>query len=144
MPRGKPFRKGASGNPAGKRKGTRHKTTRAVETLLDGEAEALTRKAVELAKAGDTVALRLCLERISPPRKDRPVSFTLRPIACVADVADAMADIVSAVADGMLTPQEAGDIAKILDSYIRALDVTDVERRLSTLEANSAEATKGR
>jgi hypothetical protein len=89
-------------------------------------------------------ALRICMERISPARKDRPVSFTLRPIASVADVADAMADIVRAVADGMLTPQEAGDVAKILDSYVRALDVSDVERRLSLLEANSAEARKGR
>ena len=57
------------GNP-GRPKGARHKTTLAIEALLDGEAEALTRKAIELAKAGDLVALRLCLDRICPPRKD--------------------------------------------------------------------------
>jgi hypothetical protein len=47
----------------------------AAEALLDGEAEALTRKAVELALAGDTVALRLCLERLLPPRRSRRVTF---------------------------------------------------------------------
>jgi len=60
--RGRPFAKGKSGNPAGKPKGARHRVTLATEALLDGEAEALTRKAVEMALAGDGAALRLCLE----------------------------------------------------------------------------------
>jgi Family of unknown function (DUF5681) len=72
-----PFQPGLSGNPAGKPKGTRNKTTLAVEAPLDGEAETLTRKAIELAKAGDLAALRVCLDRIAPPRKDRPVLFEL-------------------------------------------------------------------
>jgi hypothetical protein len=66
--RGRPF---APGNP-GKPKGARHKATLAVDALLDGEADAITRKAIEMAKEGDTVALRLCLDRIAPARKDRP------------------------------------------------------------------------
>src|SRR5262245_2183572 len=75
-----PFQSGQSGNPAGKPKGTRNRTTLAVEALLDGEAETLTRKAIELAKAGDLAALRVCLDRIAPPRKDRPVLFELPPV----------------------------------------------------------------
>jgi hypothetical protein len=61
-----PFEPGKSGNPAGKLKGTRNKTTLAVEALLDGEAETITRKAIELAKEGNLTALRLCLDRIAP------------------------------------------------------------------------------
>ena len=57
------FKPGTSGNPSGKPAGARNKTTLAVEALLDGEAEDLTRKAIELAKAGDMTALRLCLDR---------------------------------------------------------------------------------
>ena len=64
------------GNP-GRPKGARHRVTRAAEELLDGEAEALTRKAIELALNGDPMALRLCLERILPPRKERPVDIVL-------------------------------------------------------------------
>ena len=84
--RGKPFEPGRSGNPAGKPKGSRNVTTLAVEALLDGEADALTRKAIELARAGDMQALKLCMDRIVPPRRDRPVSFMLPKIEGPADV----------------------------------------------------------
>ena len=65
------------GNP-GRPKGARHKTTLAIEAILDGEAKALTQKAIEMAMSGDTTALRLCLERLAPPRRDRSVSLSLR------------------------------------------------------------------
>jgi Family of unknown function (DUF5681) len=55
------FKPGKSGNPAGKPPGAKNRTTLAVEALLDGEAETLTRKAIELASGGDMQALRLCL-----------------------------------------------------------------------------------
>src|SRR5215216_6798668 len=68
---------GVSGNPAGKPKGARNKTTLAMEALLDGDAEAITQKAIELAKGGDITAIRLCLDRLCPPRKDRYVTFAI-------------------------------------------------------------------
>jgi hypothetical protein len=61
-----------------------------MEALLDGESGALTRKAIELAKGGDMAALRLCLDRILPPRKDRPVTFALPAINSTNDAAAAM------------------------------------------------------
>src|SRR5215208_1390756 len=85
------FQKGQSGNPHGKPKGTRHRVTVAAETLLEGEAEAITRKAIELAKAGDGPALRLCMDRIYPARKDRPVRFGLPPLEKVGDAVAANA-----------------------------------------------------
>jgi hypothetical protein len=72
-----PFSKGQSGNPGGRPLGARHKATLAAEALLDGEAEGLTRKAIEAALGGDMPALRICLDRILPPRKERPVRFKL-------------------------------------------------------------------
>jgi Family of unknown function (DUF5681) len=74
------FKPGQSGNPAGRPKGARNATTLAVEALLDGEGEALTRKAIDLAKKGDMQALKLCMDRIVPPRRDRPLAFALPPI----------------------------------------------------------------
>jgi hypothetical protein len=70
----------AKGNP-GRPKGSRHKYILAVQDILDGEAETLGRKVVELALAGDTVALRLCLERIMPPKKDFRLNLTYHPYA---------------------------------------------------------------
>src|ERR1700719_2252222 len=67
--RGRAFEKGRPGNPGRRPRGSVNRSTRAAMLLLDGEAEALTRKAVELALAGDPVALRLCLERILGVRR---------------------------------------------------------------------------
>jgi len=93
------FRKGRSGNPKGRPAGARNKATQTAELLLDGEAEALTRRAVELALAGDGMALRLCLDRIIPPRRGRPVQLGLLPVRGAADLGGTMA-ITNAAADG--------------------------------------------
>jgi len=128
------WRKGASGNKAGKPRGTRHKATLAAETLLEGEAEALSRKAVELALRGDVSALRLCLDRIVPPRKDRPVCFELPRMNESKDAVTASAAIVAAVANGDLTPMEASELGKLVDSYARTLQAVEFEERISRLE----------
>jgi Family of unknown function (DUF5681) len=62
QPRGRPFERGRSGNPLGRRNGSRNKKTLAAMALLEGESEALTRKAVENAMRGDPAAMRLCLD----------------------------------------------------------------------------------
>ncbi len=121
------------GNP-GKPKGARHKATLAAQELLDGEAEALTRKAVELALEGDTTALRLCLERIAPPRKDGPVSFDLPNITSAADAANTMARILEAVAGGEMTPKEGGAVAGLVEGFRKALETEELARRLEKLE----------
>ena len=88
--RGRPFEKGRSGNPAGRRPGSRNKATLAAAALLAGESEALTRTAVELALAGDPTAMRLCIGRLLRPCRERTVKLTLPPIESVSDIADAM------------------------------------------------------
>ena len=85
--------KGQSGNPAGKPPGCRNEATRIAEALLDGEVEALTRKAMALALDGDAAAMRLCFERIIAPRRGRPVHLDLPPIVEAADIANAMGAI---------------------------------------------------
>jgi hypothetical protein len=132
--RGRPFQKGESGNPAGKPKGSRNKTTLAMEALLDGEADAIVRKAIEKAKEGDGTALRMCLERIVPPRKDRPVSFSLPPIKTAADALTATGALVAAVANGDITPSEAAELSKLVDGFVRALEATDLAERIGRLE----------
>lgn len=128
------FAKGQSGNPAGKPRGTRHKTTLAMEALLDGEAEKLTRKAIESALAGDGMALRLCIERIIPPRKDRPVCFDMPSISTVNDIVPAHAAIAAAVSAGELTPSEGLDCARLIEGAARAIEITEIEQRLTKLE----------
>ena len=120
---------------SGKPKGTRHKATQAALALLDGEAEALTRQAVTMALGGDTTALRLCLERIAPPRRDAPATFDLPPMETARDAAKAAGAVLGAVAHGDLTPTEGAHIMALVETYRRTLETTELEARLAALEA---------
>jgi len=134
--RGRPFQKGRSGNPAGRPRGSRNRSKQFIEELLDGEAAALTRQAVALALDGDPNALRLCVERILAPRRDRPVQLDLPPIRNAADIAGAMAAITNAVAKGDLTPGEAEGLGRLIETYLRAIEASDFDARLKAIESD--------
>ncbi len=137
--RGKPFQPGNAGKP----KGTRNKATLALEVLLDGEAEAITRKVIEMAMDGDTTAMRLVMERILPTRKDRPVQFTLPKLEMAADAVKATAALAGAVATGELTPSEAGELSKLIDGFTKAVEQHDIQQRLERIEAALEQRKQG-
>ena len=132
------FQPGQSGNPAGRPKGSRNRSTLALEAIFEGKAEAITRKAIELALGGDTQAIRMCLDRLSPPRKDRPVTFELPAIDSAADLSRATNALLQAVAAGDLTPAEAADISKSVDAHVRAIQATDLNERLLRIEQQAS------
>ncbi len=135
------FKPGQSGNPKGKPVGARNKATLAAEALLDGEAEALSRKAVEMALNGDTTALRLCLERILPPRKGRPITFTLPQMTNTGDLRAAGLAILKAVSEGDISPDEAVAVASLIKAAREAIETDELARRLDALE--QAQKAKG-
>jgi hypothetical protein len=132
--RGRPFPKGRSGNPKGRPVGARNAATVIAEQLLDGEAEEIIRKIIKKAKQGDMTALRLCLDRIVPPRRDRPVHFTIPVLNSANDASEAMAAITTAVACGELTPIEAAELSNVIETYVKTIEATEIERRLRVLE----------
>ena len=135
------FRKGRSGNPKGRPMGVRNKATEAAELVLDGEAEALTRKAVERALEGEASALRLCLERIIPPRRERPVKLAVPSVRGAADLAGTMAAITTAATEGTIAPGQAAELARVVEIFVRAVETSDFERRLRELEEAYAART---
>ena len=128
------FHPGQSGNPKGRRVGSRHRATIAAETLLTGEAKALTRKAIELAMGGDTTALRLCLERIIPPQKaGRTVKLSLPKVQCPADLVAVFGSITEAVATGVITPEEGQHLTSIFEQQRRVYELIEFEQRIARL-----------
>ncbi len=127
------FRKGQSGNPTGKPKGARHKTTIAALSLLEGEAESLSRKAIDLALAGDTTALKLCLDRVVPMYKAaaRPVPIAIPVNACLVDIARAYLD---AAAQGAIPPDTASQLITAIANVARIEEVQTLKERLEALE----------
>jgi hypothetical protein len=106
-----------------------------VEQLFDGACGALANKAVAMALEGDAAALRLCIGRIIGPRRYRPTSFALPPLRTAGDLAPAMTAIAEAVAEGVLSTGEAGELAQVVDTFIRAIEAGEFEARLQRLES---------
>ena len=127
------FSAGNSGRP----RGSRNKATLAIESLLQGQAEALTQTAIKKALEGDSIALRLCMDRIAPPPKDVVVTFSMPTMSNALDAAEAAGSVLSAVSEGYLTPTEATRVMGLIDSYRRTLELTEIEQRLQALECNN-------
>lgn len=105
-----------------------------MEQLLDNESGALTRKTIDMALGGDTTALRLCLERLCPPRKDRPIWIEIPEMKNVHDTVQAMSSITKAVTSGVITPSEANMVAGVIEIYRKTIETAELESRISSLE----------
>jgi hypothetical protein len=105
----------------------------AAEALLDGEAEALTRKVIELALAGDGLALRLCMDRLVPRRKDRSVDVDLVGL----EGRDSYDRLLAGVCVGQLTPAEAQTLAGVLEGRRKAIELDELEARITALEGGA-------
>jgi hypothetical protein len=95
----------------------------------------LVRKTIELAKVGDVAALRLCLERLLPPLKSRPIKFALPELHTTSDALSALAAIIEGVTNGRLLPEEAEALTATVSTFIKAVEVTVLEDRLTALES---------
>jgi hypothetical protein len=129
------FKKGESGNPHGRPPGTRNKTTLAALSLIEDEGEHLTRKAIELALDGDLQALKLCMERLTPPAKERPLeAIKIPPLSDQRSVLKALDAIANKLSQGALLPTEASSICKVLEQYRKHFETTELTERLEALE----------
>ena len=96
----------------------------------------MTQAAITKALEGDSVALRLCMDRIAPPPKDATVTFSMPIMSNAMDASVAAGSVLKAVSEGELTPIEATRVMGLIDSYRRTLELTEIEQRLQALEHN--------
>lgn len=115
----------------------------AAEALLDGEAVALTRKAIELALEGDLGALKLCLERLLPPRRSGRVRLRLPVIEKAEDASSALSRVLAAAAAGAIDIDQAGALGELIDKKRRAVETVELAERVEALET-FAENRRGR
>ena len=132
--RGKPFKPGQSGNPAGRKAGSRNKATLLLQAMIVGQGEQIVQECIERAMAGDNALLKALLERLVPARKDAPVELKLPPLR-PENLTKASATVVAAVAGGKLTPSEGEALARVLEGHRKAVETLELETRLAKLEA---------
>jgi Family of unknown function (DUF5681) len=133
------WKPGQSGNPKGRAVGCRNKASLIAEALIGEQTEELTRKAIDLALAGDVIALRLCLERILPPARQRPCSFKLPRLETCSDAIAALALIAGGLASGKLLPHEAESLGNVVAAFVKTIAAAEFESRLIALEKANAE-----
>ena len=125
--RGRPF---VNGNP-GRNPGSKNRTTAVAAALLEGDAEELVRKAIELAKAGEVAMLKFPLERILP--RERLIKLDLPRMEFADDAVEALGKVMSDVAEGRMTPSEGAAVAPLINSCARAIDMADLVKRMDSL-----------
>jgi hypothetical protein len=113
------FQPGQSGNPAGRPPGSRNKKTLALEEAFDEHAEEILKEVVGRAKEGEKSAMRLCMERMLAPKRERPVAIDLPVIETPADARKALAVVAAELAEGSLTITEATRLIGLIERMLR-------------------------
>jgi hypothetical protein len=125
--RGRPFAKCNPGRPPG----SKNRTTIIAQALLEGEAEDLVRKSIELAMGGDVQMLRFLLDRLLP--KERSIKIDIPPLEFAEDAIDGMAVNV-AIAEGKITPREGAALSNLIAGYSRTIEITEFSQRIEAIE----------
>ena len=110
--------------------------------MASAQAEAVLQQVLTAALAGDLRAAEVILARVWAPRKGRPLRIDLPRVASADDLLRASEAIVAAVGEGALTPEEAKDLASVLEVHRAAIATLDLEARLAKLENNDGESSK--
>jgi hypothetical protein len=139
--RGRPFEPGNK-QGRGRPKGSRNKSLKSpAQDLLDEFAVHLTRKSISLGLAGDPHALRLCMERINPARRDSVIQLKLPAIRKAEDLDKAAEKVTQGIRRSRITPIEAGRVMNILEGRARLLETVELARRIEKVEEKMAAAS---
>jgi hypothetical protein len=128
-PRGRPFQKGN----AGRKRGSKNKSTLLTASLAGGQGEEILRKAIEIAMSGNVPMLKFLLDRILP--KDRAIQLELPRLDFARDSVNALALIMEAVSSGRISPREAADLSQLVSAFTRAIDVTEAQDEIAILKS---------
>ena len=136
-PRGRPFEPGNTVG-RGRPKGSPNKTKSPVQQLFDDYAEPVTRKCIAMALQGERNTMRMCMERISPARRNAYVRISLPKIENAQDVGRAAAKVTQSIQRGKMTPEQGETMMNILEMRSRIIELGDYEKRIQDLEQESA------
>jgi hypothetical protein len=128
------FKKGQSGNPAGRPKGSKNRATLLAIASMEGELDAIVRQVIEAAKSGDMVAAKLVVDKLVPASRSRPINITLPKVDSIDSAHQAQAEVVDAVATGDLLADEGQVLSNLIENQRRALETQYLEQRLKVIE----------
>ena len=134
--RGRPFQPGNTFG-RGRPKGSKNKTTKKMKELLEKFSESILQKCMSMALKEDRMALKLCMERLYPARRDGYVQMPPPRTNTVQEIAASNGKVVQAIARGDITPTEGESISRILEEQRRMIESANWEARIKALEEAS-------
>jgi hypothetical protein len=137
------FQPGQSGNPAGRAVGSRNRKTLAVEAALFDHAHELVENLVERAKNGEPAAMRICMERILPAGRGRPLPIELPSIRSTEDALAAADVIMDALKEGAISAREAVDLLRVVEGLTRLTGAIAFIKKVARREVARAAQTLG-
>lgn len=129
-----PWKKGQSGNPAGRPKGSRNRATLLALAAMEGELDAVVRVVIDAAKAGDMSAARLVVDKLIPATKERALTLELPDSSTPEGIELAQSAVLTAVGAGELLPGEGATISTLLENRRRSIETLELEKRITALE----------
>ena len=135
--RGRPFKKGKSGNPAGRPKGSSCRATILLERMMADDGKKVVQSVISAAIKGDMQAAKMIIDRLVPTPRGRRVLLDLPVIKTAEDVLKALTATVTAMGDGELAPDEAVTVAGVIEIKRRAIETVQLERRIAAIEAEA-------
>ena len=129
------FARGHVHNPKGRTPGSRNKATEAALALMEGQLGQITQTLIDAALGGDLAAIRLVLERLVPPCKEKVLpQIHLPAVTDAVSLPKLTAAILGAVADGRITPGEGQALAALANTHAKNLEMAELEQRIAALE----------
>lgn len=125
------FKKGESGNPAGKPKGTtdwRSKLRKQIEEAAPG----LIDKLVAQAEWGDVAAIKLLLDKVLPNVK--PQSLPVNIDIPTGDESASILAVFSAMSKGEISPDAGNELVHALATLSKVRETSEIIQRIEQLE----------
>lgn len=124
------FRKGQSGNPAGRKPGTVTTPTK-IRQQIDAAFPNILQKVIEQAENGDMTAAKILIDRICPTLK--PQSIPIR-INIGGNLSETGGNILDATLSGQISPDTGAALISALSHQVKILEADEILRRLAALE----------
>lgn len=128
------FQPGESGNRRGKARGTLNRATHLLNAMATADASKVMKVVLDKAQAGDLDACSLILSRLWPRTRGRIVSLDLPRVCSASDIPKALSAVLSAVAQGRITAEEAAGLASVIEATRKSIETCEIERRLAAVE----------
>ena len=130
------FQPGTSGNLSGRPRGSLNKATLAAKAMLDGESGAITQTCIELAKGGDTTALRLAMDRYYPVPKSPTVILDLPFTQSAEGVLDALDAIIENAVHGMISLGDAAQLFDLVLKKLKAFEIIELAKDIEKIKTH--------